>query len=141
METVLQWLKLNPTKSEMQELYKKYDQSNRGIISRDSVLHIMNKKQTDTDTIDELVEALKLFDTDKTGKIPVPEFRWAMTKLGDTFEETQVDDMLKELEDEGNVDVMRMARACFGIKEEKPKDGDKKDAKKGDGKKDAKKKK
>ena len=100
----------------------------------------MNDKQTDTDTIDELVEALKLFDTEKTGKIPVPEFRWAMTKLGDVFEETQVDDMLKELEDEGHVDIMRMARACFGIKEEKPKD-DKKDAKKGDPKKDAKKKK
>ena len=41
----------------------------------------------DSDTIDELIEALKLFDTDHDGKITVPELRWALTKLGDVFEE------------------------------------------------------
>ena len=83
---------------------------------------------------------MKLFDHDKTGKIAVSEMRWAMTKLGDVFEEQQVDDMLKELAEDGFVDIMRMSKMCFGIKEEKPKDAGGKDAKK-DGKKEAPKKK
>ena len=51
------------------------------------MLQIANDKKLDTDTVDELIEALKLFDTDSDGKITVPELRWAMTKLGDAFEE------------------------------------------------------
>ena len=85
----------------------------------------------DSDTIDELIEAMRLFDTDNDGKLTVPELRWAMTKLGDCFEEQQVDEMLKEIDKEntGFVDVLEFARISFNVKEEKPKE-DKKDPKK-----------
>ena len=140
LSTVLRWLKFNPTEREMAEHYKKYDQNNTGIITLKQVLTIVNLKMLDSDTIDELIEAMKLFDTDNDGKLTVPELRWAMTKLGDMFEEQQVDEMLKEIDKEntGFVDVMEFARVSFNIKEDKPKD-DKKDAKK-DPKKDGKKK-
>ena len=51
------------------------------------VLSIVNIKMLDSDTIDELIEAMKLFDSDNDGKVTVPELRWALTKLGDAFEE------------------------------------------------------
>ena len=141
LSTVMRWLKFNPTEREMNELFKKYDPNNTGIITLKQVMTIMNMKMLDSDTIDELIEAMKLFDTDHDGKVTVPEFRWAMTKLGDVFEEQQVDEILKEIDKEGTgfVDVLEFSKTSFNIKEEKPK-GEKKDAKKDD-KKDAKKKK
>ena len=131
LSTVLRWLKFNPTEREMAEHYKKYDPNNTGFISLKQVMQIVNIKMLDSDTIDELIEAFRLFDTDNDGKVTVPELRWAMTKLGDCFEEQQVDDMLKEIDKEntGFIDVLEFARISFNIKEEKPKE-DKKDAKK-----------
>ena len=87
LSTLLRWLKFNPTEREMAEHYKKYDPNGAGIISLKQVLQIVNLKMLDADTIDELIEALKLFDTDHDGKVTVPELRWALTKLGDIFEE------------------------------------------------------
>ena len=87
LSPLLRWLKFNPTEREMGEHYKKYDPNGAGIISLKQVLQIVNLKMLDADTIDELIEALKLFDTDHDGKVTVPELRWALTKLGDVFEE------------------------------------------------------
>ena len=130
LSTVMRWLKFNPTEREINEYYKKYDPNNTGVISLKSVMAIINIKMLDSDTLDELVEALKLFDNEKTGKLAVSELRWALTKLGDCFEEQQVDDMLKEIDKEatGTVDLLEFAKICFNIKEEKPKEA--KDAKK-----------
>ena len=85
--TVLRWLKFNPTDRDLQNYAKVYDKHNTGVIHLKHVLSICNEKVLDTDTVDELVEALRLFDTDNDGKITVPELRWALTKLGDAFEE------------------------------------------------------
>jgi Ca2+-binding EF-hand superfamily protein len=73
----------------------------------------------DTDTIDELVEAMKLFDTDKDGRLNVPELRWAMTKLGDAMDEPMVDEMIKEVDGDadGYIDILEFAKVCFNIKE------------------------
>ena len=78
------------------------------------------------DTIDETIEALKLFDHDKDGKIEVTELRWAMTKLGDSLEDSAVDGMISELDPEktGLVDIMALAKVTHNVKEEKEK-GDK----------------
>ena len=86
----------------------------------------------DTDTIEELINALSLFDHKKDGKIEVPEMRWAMSALGEKMEDSMVDGLLKEADKEGTgfVTVEEFAKLCFGIKPPpKPKD-DKKDKKK-----------
>ena len=70
----------------------------------------------------------------------MPEFRWFMSKLGDLFEEKEVDEILKEIDKEntGFVEILAFSKTCFNIKEEKPKEP--KDAKKGDAPKKGKKK-
>ena len=84
------------------------------------------------DTIEELIEAMKLLDPEKTGLIPVKELRWAMTKLGDCLEETMVDDMVKDLESDANkdyVDIHDFATFCVtgkAVKKDKDDDGKKK---------------
>lgn len=82
-------------------------------------MKIVDRKLMDTDTIDELVEALKLFDTDKDGRLNVPELRWAMTKLGDAMDEGAVDEMIKEVDGDadGYIDILEFAKICFNIKE------------------------
>ena len=131
MATVLRWLKFNPTETELAAWTKKYDPHQQGSISLKQIKEIVNKKIVDTDTIDELIEALKLFDGDHDGKIQVSELRWFLTQLGDKMDETQVDEMLKEIDKDstGFVEILEVSRISFNIKEEKPKE-DKKPAKK-----------
>ena len=76
------------------------------------------------DTIEELVEAMKLLDINKDGTIQISELRFAMTKLGDAMDETSVDEMVKEIDPDGKgfVDIFEFAKVCFAIKEKKSKD-------------------
>ena len=76
------------------------------------------------DTIEELVEAMKLLDISKDGTIQISELRFAMTKLGDSMDETSVDEMVKEIDPDGKgfVDIFEFAKICFAIKEKKSKD-------------------
>ena len=76
----------------------------------------------DTDSLEELIEALRLFDGDQDGKITVPEMRWAMTALGEEMDETMVDGLINESDKEktGFINILDFAKLCFGIKE-KPK--------------------
>ena len=80
-------------------------------------MKIVDRKLQDTDTIDELVAAMKLFDNDKDGKLLVPELRWAMTKLGDPMDEGMVDEMIKEIDPEntGMVDILAFSKICFKL--------------------------
>ena len=88
-------------------------------MNKKTVMKIVNRKMEDTDTLDELVEAMKLFDNDKDGKLLVPEVRWAMTKLGDAMDEGMVDEMIKEIDadNDGYIDILEFAKICFNIKE------------------------
>jgi hypothetical protein len=64
------------------------------------------------DTIEELVEAMKLLDISKDGTIQISELRFAMTKLGDAMDETSVDEMVKEIDPDGKgfVDIFEFAK-------------------------------
>ena len=67
------------------------------------------------DTIDEFIEAAKVFDHDKDGKIEVAELRYAMSRLGDILEENAVDDLINELDKDktGFVDIVEWAKITF----------------------------
>lgn len=117
--TLLRWLKFNPTEREMKEFAQEFDQNSSNLVNRKTVMKIVDRKLQDTDTLDELIEAMKLFDNDKDGKLLVPELRWAMTKLGDPMDEGMVDEMIKEVDadNDGLVDIVEFAKICFNIKE------------------------
>ncbi len=138
---VLQWLKFNPTETELREYAMEFDKNKTNQISLKKVLTICNRKILEPDTIDETIEALKLFDHDKDGKIEVTELRWAMTKLGDSLEDAAIDGMINELDPEktGFVDIMALAKCTHNVKEEKEK-GVKGKGEKGKGKDNGKKK-
>lgn len=113
--TLLRWLKFNPTEVEMTEYVRQYDAHNRNQITLDNVMEIVNQKIMEPDTIDEFIEAAKIFDHDKDGKIEVAELRYAMSTLGDKLEEPVVDELIAELDKEktGLIDIAEWARITF----------------------------
>ena len=120
---MLRWLKFNPTDRELKQYVEKYDQSKSMLINKKVVYEIVDQKVLEPDTMEELIEAMKLLDTNRDGTIATNELRWAMTKLGDPLDEASVDDMIKDIDgDKGFVDIMEFAKVCFNIKEKKSKD-------------------
>ena len=113
--TLLRWLKFNPTEDEMAGYVERFDKGRRNQINLDSVMKIVNEKILEPDTIDEFVEAAKIFDHDNDGKIEVQELRYAMSRLGDMLEESVVDELIAELDKEktGLVDIAEWARITF----------------------------
>ena len=124
LANLLRWLKFNPTEREMKQYMETYDSSNTNMVNKKTVNEIVNKKVLEPDTIEELIEAMKVFDYNKDGTIAVPELRWAMTKLGECLDEISVDEMIKEIDSEnkGFVQIMDFSKVCFNIKEKKGKD-------------------
>ena len=125
LTSLLRWLNYNPTEREMKKYIDKYDPSKSNLIGKKVVYEIVNKKVLEPDTIEELIEALRILDHNKDGTIDVNELRWAMTRLGDSMEETAVDEMI-QLITEGTdkkeyVEIMDFAETTFGIKEKKKK--------------------
>ena len=78
-------------------------------------MHIVHAKSQEPDTIDEFIEAAKVFDHDNDGKIEVAELRFAMCRLGDKMDESLVDDLIGELDKgkTGFVDIMDWAKMTF----------------------------
>lgn len=129
--TLLRWLNFNPTEEELLKYQDKYEQRNDKIIKYNDVLKIVDQKVVEPDTIEEFIEAAKIFDHDGDGKIEVSELRWAMSKLGDKLKDQVVDEMINEFDKDktGFIEIEQMAKVSFGIKDEKSKDDKKNDKK------------
>ena len=92
----------------MAEYVRMYDAQGKNQILLDHVMEITNNKILEPDTIDEFIEAAKVFDHDNDGKIEVPELRYAMSCLGDKLDPNNVDDLIAELDRDktGLIDIV-----------------------------------
>ena len=70
----------------MDEYKQIYDQGQKNQITSDQLMQIVNDKAGEPDTLEEFVEAAKVFDHDNDGKIEVAELHYAMSRLGDPLE-------------------------------------------------------
>ena len=108
----------------MKRYFEIHDNPPTSYVDKKVVYAIVDEKEQEPDTMEELIEAMKLLDPHGEGLIPVPELRWAMTQLGDNMEETLVDEMVKEVESDekkGYVNIADFAMACLNIKKPKEK--------------------
>merc|ERR1740117_165955 len=122
----LRWMNFNPTAKDLREYAAEFDPTHKGIITRRACTKIVDRRQKDPDTYDELIQALKIFDKTGTGQITVPEMRYILTQLGDKMPEEQVDDVIYTLDPDnlGFVTIAEYGKTCFNIKEEKKTEGD-----------------
>ena len=103
--TVLRAMGLNPTETELRELTKQVDPEGTGTVGLEAFKLAFYKKQQDSDTFPELMEAFKIFDPTSSGTIRVPEFRYIMSCLGEKVPEEDVDDIIKAADPEATGEV------------------------------------
>lgn len=74
----------------------------------------MARKMKDTDSEEEIREAFKVFDRDNNGFISAQELRHVMTSIGEKLTDDEVDEMIREADQDGDgrIDCELPAQAC-----------------------------
>ena len=78
------------------------DADGNGTIDFPEFLSLMARKMKDTDTEEELIEAFKVFDRDGNSFISAVELRHVMTNLGEKLTDEEVDEMIREVDVDGD---------------------------------------
>ena len=83
------------------------DPENTGKISKDNFLTTVEALYSlSKDTVNELMEAFKMYDINNTGKISAKNLKKILVKIGQGFNEEEADDVIKyiNVDKEGNID-------------------------------------
>ena len=100
--TLLRAINLNPTESELVDLMKKVDPTSSGQFNLQQLESVVRSRGRDTDSLQDVVDALKVFDTDHDGKITIEEFLYAMVNMGERMTEEEVREILADADLDGN---------------------------------------
>ncbi|KAK6341192.1 hypothetical protein TWF696_008279 [Orbilia brochopaga] len=100
--TVMRSLGQNPSESELQDMINEVDADNNGTIDFPEFLTMMARKMKDTDSEEEIREAFKVFDRDNNGYISAAELRHVMTSIGEKLTDQEVDEMIREADQDGD---------------------------------------
>ena len=100
--TVMRSLGQNPTEAELQDMIDEVDADGNGTIDFPEFLTMMAKKMKNNDSEEEILEAFKVFDKDGNGFISAAELRNIMTNLGEKLSDTEVDEMIREADLDGD---------------------------------------
>lgn len=108
------------SESELQDMINEVDADNNGTIdfpgmddlaslfnhtadsSTIEFLTMMARKMKDTDSEEEIREAFKVFDRDNNGFISAAELRHVMTSIGEKLTDDEVDEMIREADQDGD---------------------------------------
>jgi calmodulin len=99
---VMRSLGQNPSESELQDMINEVDADNNGTIDFPEFLTMMARKMKDTDSEEEIREAFKVFDRDNNGFISAAELRHVMTSIGEKLTDDEVDEMIREADQDGD---------------------------------------
>ena len=78
-------------------------------------LTMMARKMKDTDSEEEIREAFKVFDRDNNGFISAAELRHVMTSIGEKLTDDEVDEMIREADQDGDGRIDCEPRALLSI--------------------------
>ena len=88
--TLVRAINLNPSEAEIIEMMKKVDPNGNGQFNLQSLESLIRERGKDPDTLQDVVDALKVFDSDHDGKISVEEFTYAMVNMGEQMNEQEI---------------------------------------------------
>ena len=91
-------LNINPTETEIQEMVAKVDPKQSGNFSCQDIEKVVSERGKDKETLQDLVDALKVFDSDHDGKITVRDFKHAMMTMGERMGEREIEEIVGDSE-------------------------------------------
>ena len=94
--TLVRAINLNPSNNEVQDMIKKIDPNGTGQFNLKQLEQLIRERPKDTETLNDVKEALNVFDTDHDGLITVDEFKFAMTNMGEQMDENEVREILED---------------------------------------------
>ena len=69
---------------------KKVDPNSSGQFNLQSLESLIRERGKDPDTLQDVIDALKVFDSDHDGKISVEEFTYAMVNMGEQMNDQEI---------------------------------------------------
>ena len=96
--TVVRAINLNPTESEISDMMKKVDPNNSGQFNLQQLETLVRERGRDSDTLKDVVDALKVFDSDNDGKISVEDFKYVMSNMGERMSESEINEIIQDTE-------------------------------------------
>lgn len=98
----MQSLGQKPSDSEVEAMIQQADQDGDGSIDFLEFLEVMASKIGENSFEDDLREAFQLFDRDNNGYISKREMRFVMSSLGEQITDAGVDNMMREVDLDGD---------------------------------------
>ena len=98
--TIVRALGLNPTESEVIEMIKRVDIQGVGSFGLKQLEDLVREKEKEVNpnAFKELVDALRVFDSDKDGLLSAEEFKHAMMTMGEKMQEYEIDEIINDSE-------------------------------------------
>ena len=96
--TLVRALNLNPTETEITEMQNKVDPKQTGQFTLEVLEKTVQERGKDKETLQDLIDALKVFDSDHDGKITVRDFKHAMMTMGERMGEREIDEIVNDSE-------------------------------------------
>ena len=112
---MLRALNLDPNEQEYEGMLKLINSESRPhFIRLEDIFKIMEKRSKDADSIDDILNALKMFDKDNDGKITVREMRFALANMGNVMSAEEVDEFISVAASDDFILVDELAKTLSG---------------------------
>ena len=102
LANIMRSLNQDPTEEELNEMIEEVDLDKNGEVDFEEFITLMNRRSKEIDIEEEVLNAFKIFDKEGNGLISITELRHIMMTLGDQLTEEEIDDMLKEADNDGD---------------------------------------
>ena len=106
LASVLRALGRGKDQKEIDEFMEKVDKNKNGRIERQEFMDAMNEMYSvPQTTVEEVVEAFKIFDKDNSGKISLDEMKTILLKFTDDFNEEEVEEIFHLIDTDNSGEI------------------------------------
>ena len=117
LEILMKELKMNPTQNEIAEMIQEEDSNVDGMLNFEEFQRIIFRMIGDKESEEGVLDAFKIFDKDRSGKLEYKELKSILMNTGDNLSEEDVENLLDSVKfDENNqIDYYEFVRKMFNF--------------------------
>ena len=96
LANILKAININVSDEEIKEIIEELELEGNNEINYENFVSIVNRREKDVDTEEEVLKAFKFFDKEGNGLININDLKHIMITVSKNLSELEIDDMLKE---------------------------------------------